>query len=100
MLLKCLNMAAVSGVSKEISPPLRGVFRVLGGLFSYLKILSILLIISGQNPFILLGLVTPQAWTWSQENKVRLSHGLVLSQMLVLSFSICYEDFIRLNVML
>uniref|UniRef100_H3CH33 Selenoprotein T n=1 Tax=Tetraodon nigroviridis TaxID=99883 RepID=H3CH33_TETNG len=44
--------------------------RFMGSLFSYLKILSILLIISGQNPFILLGLVTPRAWTWSQENKI------------------------------
>lgn len=49
----------------------------MGSLFSYLKMLSILLIVSGQNPFILLGLDTPRAWIWSQENKVRVSDGLI-----------------------
>uniref|UniRef100_A0A3Q1GF94 Selenoprotein T n=1 Tax=Acanthochromis polyacanthus TaxID=80966 RepID=A0A3Q1GF94_9TELE len=44
--------------------------RVLGNLISYLKLLSILLIVSGQNPFVLLGLGTPRAWTWSQDNKI------------------------------
>lgn len=44
--------------------------RILGNLVSYLKLLSILLIVSGQNPFLLLGLDTPRAWTWSQENKI------------------------------
>ncbi|TMS01793.1 Selenoprotein T2 [Larimichthys crocea] len=44
--------------------------RCVGNLVSYLKLLSILLIISGQNPFILLGLDTPRAWTWSQDNKI------------------------------
>lgn len=44
--------------------------RILGNLISYLKLLSILLIVSGQNPFVLLGLDTPRAWTWSQDNKI------------------------------
>uniref|UniRef100_A0A3Q3SCA9 Selenoprotein T n=1 Tax=Mastacembelus armatus TaxID=205130 RepID=A0A3Q3SCA9_9TELE len=44
--------------------------RFVGNLISYLKLLSILLIVSGQNPFIYLGLQTPRAWTWSQDNKV------------------------------
>uniref|UniRef100_A0A3Q3GAC6 Selenoprotein T n=1 Tax=Labrus bergylta TaxID=56723 RepID=A0A3Q3GAC6_9LABR len=44
--------------------------RVLGNLVSYLKLLSILLIVSGQNPFVLLGLDTPRAWTWTQDNKI------------------------------
>lgn len=44
--------------------------RYVGNLVSYLKLLSILLIISGQNPFLLLGLETPRAWTWSQDNKI------------------------------
>uniref|UniRef100_A0A674MGN9 Selenoprotein T n=1 Tax=Takifugu rubripes TaxID=31033 RepID=A0A674MGN9_TAKRU len=44
--------------------------KLMGSLFSYLKMLFILLIISGQNPFILLGLDTPRAWIWSQENKI------------------------------
>uniref|UniRef100_A0A3Q3VV69 Selenoprotein T n=1 Tax=Mola mola TaxID=94237 RepID=A0A3Q3VV69_MOLML len=45
-------------------------FNFVGNLISYLKLLSIPLIISGQNPFILLGLATPRAWTWSQDNKI------------------------------
>lgn len=44
--------------------------RCVGHLISYLKLLSILLIVSGQNPFVLLGLDTPRAWTWSQDNKI------------------------------
>ncbi|RVE67627.1 hypothetical protein OJAV_G00104730 [Oryzias javanicus] len=44
--------------------------RVLGNLISYLKLLSILLIITGQNPFGFIGLDTPGAWTWSQDNKI------------------------------
>uniref|UniRef100_A0A3B4YFA0 Selenoprotein T n=1 Tax=Seriola lalandi dorsalis TaxID=1841481 RepID=A0A3B4YFA0_SERLL len=44
--------------------------RFVGNLISYLKLLSILLIVSGQNPFLLLGLETPRAWTWSQDNKI------------------------------
>lgn len=44
--------------------------RCVAQLISYLKLLSILLIISGQNPFLLLGLHTPLAWTWSQNNKI------------------------------
>lgn len=44
--------------------------RCAGNLISYLKLLSILLIVSGQNPFVLLGLDTPRAWTWSQDNKI------------------------------
>lgn len=49
------------------------VLRCVGNLISYLKLLAILLIVSGQNPFLLLGLDTPRAWTWSQDNKVGLS---------------------------
>lgn len=44
--------------------------RCVGQLVSYLKLLSILLIVSGQNPFLFLGLQTPRAWTWSQDNKI------------------------------
>lgn len=44
--------------------------KCVGNLISYLKLLSILLIVSGQNPFLLLGLDTPRAWTWSQDNKI------------------------------
>ncbi|TDG95886.1 hypothetical protein EPR50_G00244230 [Perca flavescens] len=42
----------------------------LGQLISCLKLVSILLIVSGQNPFLLFGVDTPRAWTWSQDNKI------------------------------
>ncbi|TKS65035.1 Selenoprotein T2 [Collichthys lucidus] len=51
-------------------PVLKFQYWCVGNLVSYLKLLSILLIISGQNPFILLGLDTPRAWAWSQDNKI------------------------------
>ncbi|CAK6980822.1 selenoprotein T2 [Scomber scombrus] len=44
--------------------------RCLGSLMSYLKVVSILLIVSGQNVFAALGVDTPRAWTWSQDNKI------------------------------
>uniref|UniRef100_A0AAQ4RFH6 Selenoprotein T n=1 Tax=Gasterosteus aculeatus aculeatus TaxID=481459 RepID=A0AAQ4RFH6_GASAC len=44
--------------------------RCAGNLISYLKLLSILLIVSGQNPFIFLGMDTPRAWNWTQDNKI------------------------------
>uniref|UniRef100_A0A8C7ZUU6 Selenoprotein T n=1 Tax=Oryzias sinensis TaxID=183150 RepID=A0A8C7ZUU6_9TELE len=44
--------------------------RVLGNLVSYLKLLSILLIVTGLNPFGHIGLDTPSVWTWSQDNKI------------------------------
>uniref|UniRef100_A0A3Q2CEP7 Selenoprotein T n=1 Tax=Cyprinodon variegatus TaxID=28743 RepID=A0A3Q2CEP7_CYPVA len=44
--------------------------RFLGNLISYLKLISILIVVSGQNPFPLLGIDTPAAWTWSQNNKI------------------------------
>lgn len=51
--------------------------RCLGNLVSYLKLLILVLVVSGQNPAALLGLEPPQAWTrawiWSQDNKVGLS---------------------------
>lgn len=51
--------------------------RCLGNLVSYLKLLLLVLVVSGQNPALLLGLDPPQTWTrtwtWSQENKVGLS---------------------------
>ncbi|CAL8268983.1 unnamed protein product [Boreogadus saida] len=44
--------------------------RYLGNFFSYFKLLAITLVVSGQNPFPILGLATPRAWVWSQENKL------------------------------
>ncbi|MED6253223.1 Selenoprotein T2 [Ataeniobius toweri] len=44
--------------------------RFVGNMISYLKLISILLMISGQNPFTLLGTDTPAVWAWSQNNKI------------------------------
>lgn len=44
--------------------------KYIGNFFSYFKLLAITLIVSGQNPFPLLGLATPRAWIWSQDNKI------------------------------
>uniref|UniRef100_A0A1A8FB79 Selenoprotein T n=1 Tax=Nothobranchius korthausae TaxID=1143690 RepID=A0A1A8FB79_9TELE len=56
-------------IQGENHPP-TPINRCFAQLISYLKLLSILLIISGQNPFSLLSLDTPSAWTWSQNNKI------------------------------
>ena len=50
--------------------PLVHHIRYLGNFFAYFKLLAITLVVSGQNPFPILGLATPRAWVWSQENKV------------------------------
>lgn len=46
----------------------------MGNLVSYLKLLLLVLVVSGQNPALLLGLEPPQAmtraWIWSQDNKI------------------------------
>lgn len=44
--------------------------KFLGNLISYLKLLAILLIVTGQNVFVMLGCATPRAWIWSQDNKI------------------------------
>uniref|UniRef100_A0A672ZQN5 Selenoprotein T n=1 Tax=Sphaeramia orbicularis TaxID=375764 RepID=A0A672ZQN5_9TELE len=44
--------------------------RYLGNFISYLKLLAIVLIVSGQNPFNMMGVATPYAWIWSQDNKI------------------------------
>lgn len=44
--------------------------KYLGNFVSYFKLLAIALIVSGQNPFPMLGWETPRAWIWSQENKI------------------------------
>uniref|UniRef100_A0A3B4EQE5 Selenoprotein T n=1 Tax=Pundamilia nyererei TaxID=303518 RepID=A0A3B4EQE5_9CICH len=56
-------------IQGENYPP-TGFSRCAAQLISYLKLLSILVIVSGQNPFSLLHLQTPPAWTWSQNNKI------------------------------
>ncbi|KAG7249954.1 hypothetical protein CRUP_033870, partial [Coryphaenoides rupestris] len=50
--------------------PPTAINNYLGNFFSYFKLLVITLVVSGQNPFPILGLATPRAWTWSQENKI------------------------------
>uniref|UniRef100_A0A8C4QG27 Selenoprotein T n=1 Tax=Eptatretus burgeri TaxID=7764 RepID=A0A8C4QG27_EPTBU len=39
-------------------------------VLSVLKVMLIVLVVSGRNPFPLLGLDTPNAWNWSQNNKI------------------------------
>uniref|UniRef100_A0A1A7X1X2 Selenoprotein T n=1 Tax=Iconisemion striatum TaxID=60296 RepID=A0A1A7X1X2_9TELE len=56
-------------IQGENHPP-TPINKFVAQLISYLKLLSILLIISGQNPFSLLSLDTPSVWTWSQNNKI------------------------------
>uniref|UniRef100_A0A3B3RAG6 Selenoprotein T n=1 Tax=Paramormyrops kingsleyae TaxID=1676925 RepID=A0A3B3RAG6_9TELE len=41
----------------------------LANFISYFKLLVIALIVSGQNPFPLLGIRTPAIWSWGQDNK-------------------------------
>ncbi|XP_045064816.1 selenoprotein T2-like [Coregonus clupeaformis] len=43
--------------------------QVSGHIIAF-KLLAIALVVSGQNPFPMLGLDTPRVWTWSQENKI------------------------------
>lgn len=45
--------------------------RYLANFISYFKLLAIALIVTGQNPFQILGTNTPRVWSWGQENKVR-----------------------------
>lgn len=67
-----------SGITKPNLPPaLLYLLRCAGNLISYLKLLSILLIVSGQNPFIFLGMDTPRAWNWTQDNKVHVPFRVV-----------------------
>lgn len=45
--------------------------RYIANFISYFKLLAIALIVTGQNPFQMLGTDTPRVWSWGQENKVR-----------------------------
>lgn len=45
--------------------------RYIANFISYFKLLAIALIVTGQNPFQMLGTNTPRVWSWGQENKVR-----------------------------
>lgn len=44
--------------------------RYIANFISYFKLLAIALIVTGQNPFQMLGTNTPRVWSWGQENKV------------------------------
>ncbi|GAA6107135.1 selenoprotein T2 [Tachysurus ichikawai] len=44
--------------------------KYLANFISYFKLLAIALIVTGQNPFQILGTNTPRVWSWGQENKI------------------------------
>jgi len=48
-------------------PPLRA---YAAGALNLLKIVVLVLIIAGQDPFRMLGLPTPSYWTWAVDNKM------------------------------
>ncbi|KAI5104917.1 selenoprotein T2 precursor [Silurus meridionalis] len=43
--------------------------KYIANFISYFKLLAIALIVTGQNPFQMLGANTPRVWSWGQENK-------------------------------
>ena len=48
-------------------PPAQAAFAQFLSIF---KLLLIVMVVSGQNPFTLLNMETPNVFTWAQENKV------------------------------
>ncbi|KAF7707080.1 hypothetical protein HF521_018298 [Silurus meridionalis] len=44
--------------------------KYIANFISYFKLLAIALIVTGQNPFQMLGANTPRVWSWGQENKI------------------------------
>ncbi|MBN3302034.1 SELT2 protein, partial [Amia calva] len=50
--------------------PAKPIYRYIASFISYFKLLAIALVVSGYNPFPVLGMDTPRIWTWSQENKI------------------------------
>ncbi|MCI4379726.1 hypothetical protein PGIGA_G00231610 [Pangasianodon gigas] len=44
--------------------------KYIANFISYFKLLGIALIVTGQNPFQMLGTNTPRVWSWGQENKI------------------------------
>uniref|UniRef100_A0A3B3RAE6 Selenoprotein T n=1 Tax=Paramormyrops kingsleyae TaxID=1676925 RepID=A0A3B3RAE6_9TELE len=56
-------------IEGENYPP-KPINKYLANFISYFKLLVIALIVSGQNPFPLLGIRTPAIWSWGQDNKI------------------------------
>ncbi|TRY98517.1 hypothetical protein DNTS_014643 [Danionella cerebrum] len=56
-------------IEGENYPP-KPVSKYIGNFISYFKLLAIALIVTGQNPFQMLGINTPRIWSWGQENKI------------------------------
>ncbi|KPP68624.1 hypothetical protein Z043_112681 [Scleropages formosus] len=56
-------------IEGENYPP-KAINKYIANFISYFKLLAIALIVSGQNPFPLLGMDTPTIWSWGQENKI------------------------------
>ncbi|KAI7802065.1 selenoprotein T2 precursor, partial [Triplophysa rosa] len=56
-------------IEGENYPP-KPINKYLGNFISYLKLLAIALIVTGQNPFQMFGMNTPRLWSWGQENKI------------------------------
>uniref|UniRef100_A0A3B4CZI6 Selenoprotein T n=1 Tax=Pygocentrus nattereri TaxID=42514 RepID=A0A3B4CZI6_PYGNA len=56
-------------IEGENYPP-KPVNKYVANFISYFKLLTIALIVTGQNPFQMLGVDTPRVWSWSQENKI------------------------------
>ena len=53
----------------DIYPP-SAINTIIAQVFSIAKIIIIVLIVSGQNPFTMLQMETPGLYTWAMENKV------------------------------
>uniref|UniRef100_A0A4W4GIN3 Selenoprotein T n=1 Tax=Electrophorus electricus TaxID=8005 RepID=A0A4W4GIN3_ELEEL len=56
-------------IEGENYPP-KPINKYISNLISYFKLLAIALIVTGQNPFQMLGVNTPRVWSWGQENKI------------------------------
>ncbi|KAL7886130.1 hypothetical protein AOLI_G00064250 [Acnodon oligacanthus] len=56
-------------IEGENYPP-KPVNKYVANFISYFKLLAIALIVTGQNPFQMLGVDTPRVWSWTQENKI------------------------------
>ncbi|MCJ8733825.1 hypothetical protein PDJAM_G00228140 [Pangasius djambal] len=56
-------------IEGENYPP-KLINKYIANFISYFKLLAIALIVTGQNPFQMLGTNTPRVWSWGQENKI------------------------------
>ncbi|KAG9272171.1 selenoprotein T2-like [Astyanax mexicanus] len=56
-------------IEGENYPP-KPLNKYAANFISYFKLLAIALVVTGQNPFQMLGMETPRIWSWGQENKI------------------------------